>query len=771
MQYPPPPKSQKTPKPLTIPFLPYTITPTSIPSLIKNNSIKQNKHLKPVPHHLKLKKSRSFCQADSNNEFLTPEALYDQNIKLKTEMHKIKRELTLVKSDIIKKENELNKNLLTYNNNNLLLNDCYNMNNNNECKHVNLIIKMKKQFTQVKKELEDKQEEIYVLKRNLKNSKLNELLIENSTLYNELEKMKEINKKLKQEIDELKIKNKHCVQLEENTNKQHFTILALQDNIQHIAKEKEDLNEQNVKLKLKIKQHGLNKLTQMNKVLKEKEDMIKELKSQIALLLSEKNELKKNTDQQKQTQSNNNNSSNMNTFSNKISKLNKYQIAPVKIQPKKESQNEHNNTNNKSSDNNKSNESQSIELENQPQSNKQSPSSLDETRQLTEITYILIKNFEANKITPELAMSEIFQPILDTLEQDSTIEKNYLITLLTSHILSLIHCVNPVSSDQNKISFFLSHLLTNSSNEFGEFMDTFMKIFENIKQYTKEIENSLLPKLKQDLLSHNKYLIENYKSEFISFCAFRTLLNKQKIVLDDTSAEFLIYKMKQFTHDNNSIFDLSYRNLINIIDEQFKLNLVYDELNDEIVMNTKQYEKILKETTLKIAIQTTSIKNTLKNKSPSLIVNNNLVEVQAFHKFLNNQLNIDLSNIEIYCLFSKYKLIKENAKQNLDNKESNVNYIDIDKLDKDLEKFKDESINNNNTIKNQDNIKKGLTIDISESIKGEDNDNTLYHLTNTNQGKQFQNDFNSNYSNFQIQLDDQVNYDPTQSNVHQVDSP
>ena len=56
----------------------------------------------------------------------------------------------------------------------------------------------------------------------------------------------------------------------------------------------------------------------MNKVLKEKEDMIKELKSQIALLLSEKNELKKNSIQQKQTQSDNNNSSNMNTFSNKI---------------------------------------------------------------------------------------------------------------------------------------------------------------------------------------------------------------------------------------------------------------------------------------------------------------------------------------------------------------------------------------------------------------------------------------------------------------------
>ena len=56
-------------------------------------------------------------------------------------------------------------------------------------------------------------------------------------------------------------------------------------------------------------------------------------------------------------------------------------------------------------------------------------------------------------------------------------------------------------------------------------------------------------KLKKDLVKENQYLKDNYKNDFIYFASFRNLLNQKQIVLDDTSAEFLIYKMKQFNNE------------------------------------------------------------------------------------------------------------------------------------------------------------------------------------------------------------------------------
>jgi hypothetical protein len=58
-------------------------------------------------------------------------------------------------------------------------------------------------------------------------------------------------------------------------------------------------------------------------------------------------------------------------------------------------------------------------------------------------------------------------------------------------------------------------------------------------------EEAIIKKINTSLFQYKEYFEKSYTNEFISFFAFRGLLNNKKIILDDESIEYLIYKMKK----------------------------------------------------------------------------------------------------------------------------------------------------------------------------------------------------------------------------------
>ena len=593
--------SQKSKQPNSITLIPLSRDQKLL--LGRNRSSSQKKRTKLI-------KSKSYCETDYNNSINSAENLYARNMQLKNEINKMRKELALVKSDNIKKENEIVKKENLINSALDIKNEEYDIekiDNIDDCKHSNLISKIKKQYNALKKELDLKNKEIFELKRNIKNSKVNELVIENTTLLSEIKKIKALYEHIQTENENYMIRLKNYNQIQSNVSKQHFIILSLQENLKAITKENDFLKEEKAKLQEIIsKKNAMNKIKKVFNNNNDKDKLIEDLQNQIKILKNEKKDLE-----------------NQNQFlSNQLSTMN-------------------NISNNSSTDLN--------------------------SRHLTEISYILIKNFDSNRITKQIAMQNIFREIVDSLGEDSKIEKQNLIDMITDKIMSIIKTKN--KKDKTKIIFFISNLLSTSGNELGNFIDNFMHVIDNVKIYDENTERNLMLKLKKDLVKENQYLKDNYKNDFISFASFRNLLNQKQIVLDDTSAEFLIYKMKQFNNEEKSMFDLSYKNLIEIIDEK-----EIEEKSDEVEMTRSQYDN-----TLNAIIS--RIKEKIKEKkieSINDIVNKKEnVTMMEISKGLEVVLEIELNDIEMYVMYNKYKQDEDD-------------FVDIEKLNQEI--FKDEKV-------------------------------------------------------------------------------
>ena len=116
--------------------------------------------------------------------------------------------------------------------------------------------------------------------------------------------------------------------------------------------------------------------------------------------------------------------------------------------------------------------------------------------QITEITYILIKNFEARKITKDEALNKIFKTVIDNLYGESQVEKSGLVVNFTDKICEVIQ-INNNEIDRNKIYYLIESLLTTSNNELGKFMENFLQLFDSIKYYNADDDKRLTKKIKK----------------------------------------------------------------------------------------------------------------------------------------------------------------------------------------------------------------------------------------------------------------------------------
>ena len=101
--------------------------------------------------------------------------------------------------------------------------------------------------------MEKKENEIFILKKNIKNSKINEYIVENNALIEEFNKIRNLYNDLINENEKLKIKCQNNKTLEENLSKQHFFVLKYQEDLKNINEQNILLKTENLKLKSKIK--------------------------------------------------------------------------------------------------------------------------------------------------------------------------------------------------------------------------------------------------------------------------------------------------------------------------------------------------------------------------------------------------------------------------------------------------------------------------------------------------------------------------------------
>ena len=183
------------------------------------------------------------------------EKLYEDNIKLKEKINTMNKELIQIKHEIFKKEAEIAKankmindhineglnlnaniidNNIICNNKGCISNFNNNINNNTgkliEKSNINkLIYGIKNQYKDVKKQLNEKVEEIEKIKKTMKHTKLIEFKIENKTLNDEIKNLYEKNIKMSDKIKFYENMYNEFLVVLENAKKQNSLIDKLKE--------------------------------------------------------------------------------------------------------------------------------------------------------------------------------------------------------------------------------------------------------------------------------------------------------------------------------------------------------------------------------------------------------------------------------------------------------------------------------------------------------------------------------------------------------------
>ena len=324
----------------------------------------------------------------------------------------------------------------------------------------------------------------------------------------------------------------------------------------------------------------------------------------------------------------------------------------------------------------------------------------------TEFTYVLIKNFESKKITEEKAKELIIDPLPKDL-----INHNEINNIIINKIKEILYCSN--KDDIEKMNKWINTLNMMCNNDQLKINENFLSLFTNIKIYNNEEELKLKKKVKKSLLPYKEILKTklNSKNDFISFLYLKTILEEQKIDMKDDYAQFLFYQMKQFDNKNASLYDLKVENLFEIVE-----NTEHDSKMDsesDIEITNDEFIQIITNFILQLSNVLIEQKTTLRNLLKDIIQNvhdensNEKLDIILIDDFINKmkEIGIEIKNdLDIYCLFSRYKI------------SDNYEVISVDLIEKELENFK---LNNFNKIQSNNIGEK-----VMENVEEENEENT-----------------------------------------------
>ena len=292
--------------------------------------------------------------------------------------------------------------------------------------------------------------------------------------------------------------------------------------------------------------------------------------------------------------------------------------------------------------------------------------------------YILLKNLEANKIDTSILESRVLNSDTLDLLKDKTQYKLF-ISQLGTNFCDILKAKQ--RKDQEDIYSFINTFLydnyvSQEKQNPDEFKSKFLALFSKISFYSLEQRQELnkiiaykLNKNKEKLIELLNYFDENQKG-FICFNSINKIIEQLNLKFKNDVKEYFIYVMKCFIDDGNFLQDLKYENILKIVDETpLDPNENYDDIeggeenkegdDDAIEITNEEYLVKVKDIISRIC------KVILKEKKNvdeyfEKIVSKSITDYKAIRLIklvdvLKDEFNIELSNIEIFCLFTKVK--------------------------------------------------------------------------------------------------------------------
>ena len=319
--------------------------------------------------------------------------------------------------------------------------------------------------------------------------------------------------------------------------------------------------------------------------------------------------------------------------------------------------------------------------------------------EFNDFTFILTKNFEAKKINEDLARQKII--IISTKEQ---MDQKTFIDQMSFNIMKSIHCENKESLENTKK--WLSSFLSMFDNDQKKATENFLNLFKEVNIYNNEKELFYSKKIKKFLYIKNPNFakkLEPYKNKYISFQTMKRFLEEENIELKEEYAQYLFYELKKYEDPQTSIYDLKTDNLFKIFENEQNDSKMEEESDIEIT--NEQYENIIynigNQINKYLEQNNKNIReifgDKVKNISEDDIPDKDKIEIILIHDLVDKlkEIGIELnSEIEIYCLFNRYKISEE------------YGVISVNLLEKDLESFKLNKLdeNNLNNFQNQKEI-------------------------------------------------------------------
>ena len=692
---------------------------------------------------------------------LDREKLMQENINLKNQLNKMNTEKLNAKREITNLENELLQKEKIIEN---MINESQ-MNSNTFAKasEMNLVINVKRQYKDLKKEYEKNIQSLDQTKKDIKNIRLNDLVLENKNLSLQIEKYKNMyyanedqKNKLQKNVQDVSAmkqalakQDEMLLSFQENCQKMELEILNLNDDIDKLQTQKSKKDDIYNKLKKKLKlQKQLNeKLTiirdniqnteifciMKNEYEKKLQKLRKDLayyrdsntKNEQLVKEAEKFRQKRLMEEQKQEytgfvprkiQASNpspiqeNENMNEEEAKKKITLLqNLYMDEKNEVQKLKATIEELN----QKIQNSKVVEPKIILTKSYSANNiKKASEAIDyayfSDGDLKEFIYILVKNLEANKIDMSILESRVLNEETLELLKDKNNYKNF-ITQVGNNLIEILKIKN--ETDQIALHSFIKTFLYNNYIALEkqvpeEFKAKLLALFTNINFYSleqrKELNRIISAKLssKKDKLIELLYYFDEKENGYVSFSIMNKILEKLKISFKNDVKEYFFYVLKSFPDEGNLLKDLKYENILKILEEtpidpneqeedieaedKEKENKKDNE-DDAIEITNEEYLSKVKDIIERIC----EVLNENKKQVDDYflkIVSKSITDYRAIRLIklvdvLKKDFKIDLTNIEIFCLFTKVKPNLATSKDADDIEE----IIDYDKLKEEIE--------------------------------------------------------------------------------------
>ena len=586
------------------------------------------------PSNTKKERERSFDQKlsvrikSAHPLNLDREKLMQENINLKNQLNKMntekinaKREITTLENELLQKEKIIE---------NMINESQMNTNTFAKASEMNLVINVKRQYKDLKKEYEKNIQTLEQAKKDIKNIRLNDLITENKNLSSKIEKFKNMyyaneeqkNKMIKnvQDINIMKQalskQDEMLLSFQENCQKMEMEILNLNgeiDKLQTQKNKKEDVYNK-LKKKLKLQKQLNEKLklirdniqnTEIFCIMKnEYEQKLQKLRKDLAYYRdsntkneqlvkeAEKFRQKRLVEEQKQEDigfiprkiqaSNPSPISENDNMSEEDAKKKISMLQNLYMDEKNEVQKLKNTIEdlNQKIQNSKMVEPKIILTKSYSGNNIQkNVDAIDyayfSDGDLKEFIYVLVKNLEANKIDMSILESRVLNEEALELLKDKNNYKEF-ITQVGNNLIEILKVKN--ENDQIDIHSFIKTFLYNNYIALEkqvpeEFKAKLLALFTNINFYSleqrKELNKIISSKLmnKKDKLIELLYYFDEKENGYISFTKMNKILEKLKITFKNEVKEYLFYVLKSFPDEGNFLKDLKYENILRILEE------------------------------------------------------------------------------------------------------------------------------------------------------------------------------------------------------------